>query len=270
VFKLDSNNVESVLTTFRGVLGDGGDPMGTLVRDSSGNLYGTTLNGGGPKSGTVFEVEPNDTRLGLHVFGKVSGDGVGPFAGLILDKDWNLYGATGSGGASGLGTVFKLHINPRKETILHSFTGASGDGTGPLAPVIRDAAGNLYGTTEAGGTYGGACGSPPSGGCGIVFKISSANKEVVLHRFKGADGANPTAGLVRDAAGNLYGTTYYGGSGGCQNGLFRGCGTIFKVDKSGKETLLYSFTGGSDGALPGCRLSPRYGRKFIWDRFPRR
>ncbi|HSZ01451.1 MAG TPA: choice-of-anchor tandem repeat GloVer-containing protein [Terriglobales bacterium] len=247
VFKLDATGVETVLATFSGVNGDGAGPLGTLVRDSSGNLYGTTLSGGHENSGTAFKVLPTGGKVGLHIFGKAAEDGINPYAGLVLDKKWNLYGTTTAGGRTGYGTVFKLHLIPGKETILHSFR-IAGDGATPLAPVVRDSAGNLYGTTEEAGRFGGACGTI---GCGIVFKINPVGKEEILHRFwGGADGANPQAGLVRDAAGNLYGTTTYGGGGACQNGSFMGCGTVFKLDKTGKETVLYRFTGGSDGANP--------------------
>jgi uncharacterized repeat protein (TIGR03803 family) len=250
VFKLDKNRDETVLTTFSG--GGAGNPLGTLARDSSGHLYGTTAETGINGGGTVFQVLAKGGRTALHIFDKGEmGDGTSPHAGVILDKKGNLYGTTTTGGASDFGVVFNLQIKSRKETILHSFTGEGGDGVVPVAPVIRDATGSLYGTTELGGTYGGACGSAPLGGCGIVFKINKANTETVLYRFTGgADGANPTAGLLPDAAGNLYGTTSYGGSGGCQYGSFIGCGTVFKLDKSRHETLLYTFVGGNDGAVP--------------------
>jgi uncharacterized repeat protein (TIGR03803 family) len=139
------------------------------------------------------------------------------------------------------GTVFKLSPDG-KETVLHSFTGTGGDGATPVAPLIRDAAGNLYGTTEYGGLFGGACGG---NGCGIVFKVNSAGKETVLYRFTGADGMNPWQGLIRDSAGNFYGTTIGGGD--------FGGGTVFKLDSSGRETVLHSFNPNSisgDGSFP--------------------
>ena len=122
--------------------------------------------------------------------------------------------------------------------MLHAFTGLS-DGGNPMASLIRDTAGNLYGTTNAGGTV--AC------RCGIVFKLDTTGKEGVLHKFTGADGANPQAGLVRDAAGNLYGTTVFGGH--CNF-----CGVVFKLDTTGKETVLHRFTFGADGANPQAGL----------------
>ena len=124
--------------------------------------------------------------------------------------------------------------------VLYNFTGGS-DGAYPNA-VIKDAKGNIYGTTSAGGS-GSAC----EMGCGTVFKLSSDGKETVLYSFKGgADGASPYAGAIQDAQGNLYGTTFYGGEVACSGG----CGTVFKLSKTGKETVLYRFKGGADGASP--------------------
>ena len=121
------------------------------------------------------------------------------------------------------------------ETVLYSFGGTEGDGTGPYAcTLVRDPQGNLYGTTLGGGL-----------GYGTVFKVDTAGNETVLYSFTGyPDGAGPQAGLVRDAQGNLYGTTGGGGA-------YDGPGTVFKVDTAGKETVLYSFTGtNGDGAFP--------------------
>jgi len=256
VFKLDASGVETVLTTFSGVNGDGAGPLGTLVRDSSGSLYGTTMSGGYQHSlGTVFKVLPTGGKITTHMFGKGGQlDGWQPIAGLVLDETGNLYGTTTAGGSTGYGVVYRLHIASRKETILHTFTGKRGDGIDGFGPLIRDASGNLYGTAFNGGAYGGACGSFPIG-CGIVFEMNPAGNEKVLYKFTGGtDGAYPEAGLVRDVAGNLYGTTTYGGGGACENGSLRGCGTVFKLDKTGKETVLYRFTGGTDGANPFAGL----------------
>jgi uncharacterized repeat protein (TIGR03803 family) len=159
-------------------------------------------------------------------------DGDFPFAGLVRDAGGNLYGTTTEGGTSNFGTVFKVSGNA--ETILYNFKGGT-DGETPRAPVIRDAAGNLYGTTGAGG----------SSGLGTVFKISANGTETVLHSFAGgtADGCNPYGGLLRDKAGNLYGTTNQCGA--------SDIGTIFKVKPNGKETVLHNFAGNpSDGSYP--------------------
>jgi len=151
------------------------------------------------------------------------------------------------GGGSGCGVVFKLDTTG-KEIVLHSFTGGA-DGAAPstAAGLVRDNAGNLYGTTFTGGQ--GKC---PSG-CGVIFKLSTTGKVTVLHSFTGgADGAGPEAGLVRDIVGNLYGTTSSGGNLACGGGS--GCGVVFKLDTTGKETVLHRFTGGKDGAIPAGRL----------------
>jgi uncharacterized repeat protein (TIGR03803 family) len=136
--------------------------------------------------------------------------------------------------------VFKVHIKPSRETILHSFTGTGGDGALPMAGLVRDAAGNLYGTTVEGRAYGGQCGG--FGGCGTIFKIDPTGKETVLYVFTGETDGQAPGGLLRDLAGNLYGTTAFGGAGAA--------GTVFKLDASGKKTVLYSFTGGTDGDEP--------------------
>jgi uncharacterized repeat protein (TIGR03803 family) len=151
-----------------------------------------------------------------------------------MDAAGNLYGTTFGGGSGAQGTVFKIDTS-NHETVLYSFTGGT-DGGSPTAGLIRDTAGNLYSTTAGGG----------SGDQGTVFKLDTSNHETVLYSFTGgSDGGSPQGSLVRDAAGNLYGTTSQGGI-GCAPA---GCGTVFKIDPSNNETTLYSFTGGSDGAL---------------------
>jgi len=166
--------------------------------------------------------------------------GIFPAAGLIEDEKGNFYSTTENGGTSngcvdGCGTVFKLD-KTGKETVLYSFTGGA-DGAIPIAGLIRDEAGNLYGTTDGGGASGN----------GTVFKLDANGKETVLHSFAGgADGADPHAGLIRDAAGNLYSVTVGGGT--------SNRGTVFKLDTNGQETVLYTFTGGADGGFPEDRL----------------
>jgi uncharacterized repeat protein (TIGR03803 family) len=217
--------------------------------DATGNLYGTTTNGGTiakpcpgtPGCGTVFKLDPSGTESVLHSF-QDSPDGANPFAGLIMDTAGNLYGTTTAGGISG--TVFKLGRSGT-ESVLYSFKGAP-DGGLPYAGLIMDTAGNLYGTTA----NGGVC--QFSGGCGTVFKLDPSGSESVLYSFKGPpDGAFPEAGLIMDAAGNLYGTTRLGGAFCGPEG---GCGTVFKLDPSGGESVLYSFKGSPDGANPFAGL----------------
>jgi uncharacterized repeat protein (TIGR03803 family) len=128
----------------------------------------------------------------------------------------------------------------RKFKVLHTFHGK--DGANPVGVLVRDAAGDLYGTTGVGG--GGNCSGGE--GCGTVFKMDNTGKEVWLHKFNGANGAIPVAGLLRDASGNLFGTTLEGGDTSCNPPY--GCGTVFKLDKTGKkETILHKFTGTPDG-----------------------
>jgi uncharacterized repeat protein (TIGR03803 family) len=167
---------------------------------------------------------------------------------LVRDAAGNLYGTTADGGDPncGCGTVFKLDTSG-KETVLHAFTGMQ-DGGFPNG-LVQDTAGNLYATTEVGGDPNCASGN----GCGTVFKLDPmTGTETVLYAFKGApDGDGPLAGVIRDAAGNLYGTTRNGG-----NTCFGSetCGTVFKVDTTGKETVLHAFTSRAGGEQPSTGL----------------
>jgi len=246
VYKVEISGQETVLYEFGGM--DGDAPVGNLVRDSAGNLYGTTALGGDHYLGNVFKLDSQGTLTVLYSF-TGSPDGASPWAGLVRDQAGNLYGTTVGGGggsctslqaAPGCGTVFKLDVTGH-ETILHTFTGAP-DGAQPFAPLMAGSDGNLYGVTSYGGD--GKC--PPQqylpAGCGTVFKLTRSGEYTVLYSFAGRpDGNDPSAGLVQDSAGNLYGTTYAGGTGYCNNEI--NCGTVFKVDPSGKETVLYSFAG---------------------------
>ena len=180
----------------------------------------------------------------LTVLYSFTGQGGGPTAGLVADSAGNFYGTTEYGGnpacALGCGSVFKMNAAGNVK-ILYRFTGKADGGT-PYAGLIRDAAGNLYGTTRYGGNF--VCG----GGCGTVFKIDGAGHETVLHSFTGSDGWVPQGRLVRDAAGNLYGTTYDGGDVTCNPPY--GCGAVFKIDATNHETVLYAFSGTTDGRFP--------------------
>jgi uncharacterized repeat protein (TIGR03803 family) len=212
VFKLGGPHKQTVLHSFADGR-DGSDPYSSLILDKTDNLYGTTLFGGSGY-GTVFKVTKAGKETVLHSFNGARGHA--PYAALIQDNTGNLYGTTSSGGTSDGGMVFKLS-KAGKETVLYSFTGTSGDGTYPQAALIRDAAGNLYGTTWKGAGTG--CGGI---GCGTVFKVDSTGKETVLHIFTGGtDGGGPVGGLIRDASGNLYGTASEGG--------VAGYGVVFKL-----------------------------------------
>jgi uncharacterized repeat protein (TIGR03803 family) len=245
VFKLDAAGTLTVLHTFEGP--DGAHPQTALLRDTAGNFYGTTLEGGAVNRGTVFKIDTTGKETVLHSFR--AKDGAWPFSGLIGDAQGNLYGTTefgggmtGACGTFGCGVVYQIDRSGH-ETVLYSFTGGA-DGSEGGSTLVRDGAGNLYGTTGFGGDL--SCFAPY--GCGVVFKLDSAGHETVLYSFQGQpDGWNPIAGLVRDPAGNFYGTTLRGGA--------YGAGTVFELDTTGKETVLYSFTGGSDGASPYAGLT---------------
>ena len=251
VFKLDATGKETVLYGFTGSP-DGAVPFAGLVLDAQGNLYGTTKDGGAYGSGTVFELNTTGKESVLYSFTGTGGDGAEPMAGLVQDAQGNLYGTTEDGGAYGFGTVFELNTTG-KETVLYSFCSAlnCADGIVPWAGLVRDAQGNLYGTARFGGDL--ACGATGDG-CGTVFKLDTTGNETVLHTFTGTggDGAHPFVGLVLDAQGNLYGTTFDGGDLSCDDGGSQsGCGIVFKLETTGTETVLYSFTAtGGDGAYP--------------------
>ena len=199
VFKLDPKGHETVLYSFNGG-SDGLFPYGGVVRDSGGNLYGTTQYGGSSGfAGVVFKIGSKGGETVLHSF-TGGQDGGYPEAGLILDSAGNLYGTASSGGQRYAGVVFKID-STGKETVLYNFTGGS-DGGFPQTGVVRDSAGNLFGTAN-GGT---------GQNLGVVYKVDPTGNETVLHNFTGgADGSLPFAGLTRDAAGTLFGTTYEGG-----------------------------------------------------------
>jgi uncharacterized repeat protein (TIGR03803 family) len=262
VFKLTrgSNGVwtETVLHSFAPLTHrDGGAPyaLANLVFDGAGNLYGTTTSGGKFERGTVFRLTPGSngvwTCTTLHSFAGPPHDGAQPLSGLVLDGAGNFYGTTSVGGSQNAGTVFKLSPSGSSwtETVLYSFTGDgnNGDGYAPVGGVIRDSAGNLYGTTSGGGVRGG------SQGYGTVFELSpGANggwTESVLHKFKFLEGIGPYAGLTLDKLGSLYGTT--------QNGGPQGKGTVFTLTPAGggwTTSVIHSFTGtpgdGGDPAAP--------------------
>jgi uncharacterized repeat protein (TIGR03803 family) len=239
VFKIDPSGKETVLYRFTGVNGDGMNPEQGLARDSAGNLYGATFQGGtysdGNTFGTVFRIDAAGKETVLHSFNPFAPpytDGGFPLGGsLIRDSAGNLYGTTYIGGLASVGTVYKLDTSGSL-SILYEFSGGTGDGAYPYGTLARDPAGNLYGVTYFGGTFGG----------GTVFKLDANNNETIVHSFGGSgDGAPPGGGLVRDRAGNLYGTTQFGA-----NSSF---GVVFKIDPSGKETILHTFSG-KDGNGP--------------------
>jgi len=210
VFMLSNTGVETVLHGFVSGTTDGQLPIARLLLDAAGNLYGTTCHGGTQGNGTVFKITPGGTETVMYSFAGTP-DGSCPLAGLILHAGI-FYGTTYQGGASNYGTVFKL-TKAGQETVLYSFSALHRDGHYPQAALIRDSSGNLYGTTLGGGIETKYC-HVIENGCGVIFKLSSAGKETVLHRFAGypIEGASPISDLLRDSLGNLYGTTDIGGT----------------------------------------------------------
>ena len=301
VFKVDTTGTVTVLHTFTAGA-DGAFPIGNLVLDAAGNLYGTTtISYSPPGSGTVFKLDPTGTLTVLYNF--TGGADGGQPGGLVSDPAGNLYGTASSGGitvgpycASGCGTVFKVAPSGI-ETTMYSFTGQAGDGAVPTGNLALDAAGNIYGTTCACGPPGKIFKVDPAGTETIVYsspgysgeptgdlvldaadniyfpktsgsrcttvcggsvnKLDSAGVATTLHGFAGSpDGRTPYR-LVLGQSGNVFGTTFEGGTGSCTTGnppVQVGCGTIFEIDGAGNETVLYSFTGQADGKSPTASL----------------
>jgi uncharacterized repeat protein (TIGR03803 family) len=241
-----------------------GYPNGGLLRDSAGNLYGTTSQGGKqtqPCGGTqnggcgvAFKIDPTGRKeTVLHRFTGKS-DGYAPVGPPLLDSSSNLYGATFYG-ALNWGVVYKMN-QPGKETVLYTFQGGS-DGTFPNEALIQDSTGNLYGTTFQGGDA--ACGYQGSAGCGTIYEVNPNGVETVLYAFTWeSDGAFPSSPLISDATGNLYGTTGLGGNLSIYDcGDYEGCGVVYKLSPNSNgtwtETTLYAFNY-TDGFLPWQRL----------------
>ncbi len=247
-----SSATETVLYAFgTNGSGDGSEPSGPLVIDSSGNLYGTTALGGSNNTGTVFELTAASVEHLVYSFGAQGGtDGYSPNGRLAIDASGDLLGTTSGGGSGnalnppdGSGTVFRIS-SAGAETLLHSFIqpSTSVDGGQPFSGVVLNAAGDAFGTTSAGG----------ANGTGAVYEVTAAGSESLLHSFGAlgsGDGANPYGGLIMDAAGDLFGETSSGGATG------KGC--IFEIPSGGSESVLYSFgaSGPADGSVPAGSLS---------------
>jgi len=240
VFKIDQKGHYTVLHRFAGH--DGSFPLG-LVHDRIGNLYGVTVQSDeGNCCGTVYRIDSTGKESVLHFF--AGSDGENPYGDLFLDRKGNIYGTTALGGSTGRGVVFKLNTTGQLK-VLHNFTGGADDGGNPYGGLVSDGAGNGYGTTFFGGAFD----------KGVIYKIDRSGNFTVLYSFTGgADGGNPQAGLIRGAAGNLYGTTQVGGDNGC-NGPDPGCGVVFKLDPSGTESVLHAFSDGTDGGAPAGTLT---------------
>jgi hypothetical protein len=227
---------ETVLHSFD--FKDGSQPIGGLILDSSGNLFGTTAYGGPPYppdgAGTIFALKPSPSGWEFEVLYSFPEFDGNPTATMTLDGNGNLYGTANGGGAFGYGSVFELQRPTSQEAAwnfsnLYSFT-LGQDGGFPYGGVAFDSAGNLYGPATGGGIIG-----PCQIGCGVVFKLApSAGRwtESVLYSFQGgADGINPNSTPVLDPLGNLYGTTAYGGDTNCiPFPDYSGCGTVFRIN----------------------------------------
>jgi uncharacterized repeat protein (TIGR03803 family) len=212
---------------------DGVFPTASLTLGPDGALYGTTQSGGTCAGGVVFRLSASGSAWKYDIVYNFTGqaDGGAPLSGVVFDAGGNAYGTTSFGGAQGHGTVFRL--TPRASApwtlqTLYAFAGGT-DGAIPFGALLMDQSGALYGTTSIGGHSHIGC----LQGCGTIFRLRQAAhgvwKERVLHRFLDAfgEGAEPRAGLVADPAGNLYGTTYYGGDDSVCSGM--GCGTAFEL-----------------------------------------
>jgi uncharacterized repeat protein (TIGR03803 family) len=211
-------------------------PVGGLLLDTGGNLFGTTNAGGAWNRGTIFRMGTDGSQFVL-LRELAQADGQNPQAGMILDAAGNLYGTTDGGGEFGYGVVFRIGSNGTGYTVLHSFS--RGDGSQPWAELLLDDAGGLYGTTYSGG----------QSDLGTVFALTTAGEGFrVLHHFTGgfADGARPWGGLTLGSDGALFGTTYFGGT--------RLGGTVFTMEPDGSGySLLHSFglePGDEDGVYP--------------------
>lgn len=243
---------ELVHTFYGSANGDGAEPVGPLIEDKSGSIYGTTE---AENASSVYQVASGDSYKVLLSFASCY-IACGPAAG-VLRVERQLVGTTLSGGSQqcdgGCGTVFSLAPNGTM-SVLYDFQGGS-DGAAP-GPLIEDQSGNFFGTTLAGG--GSGCNGS---GCGTVFELTPQGTETILYAFQGGDdGAVPSldAKLIEVVTGSLYGTTAEGGGSGCDG---YGCGTVFEI-AGGTETILHTFEGGNDGEDPGYMIMDAAGNFY--------
>ena len=252
----------SYLYAFTGGRSGGKSPLSGPLIAANGTLYGTTADGGAVRCpsrtpcGLVYALTPSSGGYAFSVLYRFKGgtDGATPAASLIADASGTLYGTTQLGGGNaacpnGCGTVFALSLSSKgwMERVLYTFQGGT-DGAFPTQALLIDRHGDLFGTTATGGTQG----------LGVAFELtrsSSGYTESVLHAFAGPpDGSQPSSALVEDRAGNLFGTTLFGGAGSCTlGGNPSGCGAVFELSGSGgsvSETVIYSFQGPPDGFYP--------------------
>ena len=262
----------------------GASPRGTLLRDASGSLYGAASNGGPYYNGTIFRLTPpawGQTQWTMTVLYNFTGgtDGGSPSPHLVMDESGAIYGTASSGGSwLNQGLVFKLTPPAPGYTqwhyavlhyFYHSYAYGADDGANPHAGLIMDQSGALYGVTGLGGST-----ADVYAGYGTVFRLTPLNaartawQEAVLYRFVGgADGKNPWDTLTLDAAGNLYGTTLYGGGGPC----YDGCGTLFRLSPGATseapwtKTTLFQFNGQNGGGGAAGQTSSWCFRRPLWN-----
>lgn len=247
---------ESVLYSFTSGA-DGGQPYGGVTLDEAGNIYGTTVVGGSyagcPEDGCGVAWKLTKSGSGythsvIHAFQGGEADGYGPGGPLSFDAQGNLYGMTPGGGAFGTGLIFQLAPTPAgswDETVIHHFSGGVDGGSASKARLLIDPNGDIYGVATVGGAFG----------VGTVFRLSPQAgggwSFTTLYSFQGQpDGVFPYGGLVRDAGGNFYGTTYYGGT--------QDDGVVYKLANVGgvwTETVLHHFLDGTDGSYPISALA---------------
>ncbi len=241
VYSISTTGAKKLLYRFRGRNSDdGSDPSGDLT-DVNGTLYGTTENGGKCGMGTVYRLSTTGTEKVLHSF---CGSEVNPTGGVI-DVNGTLYGSTTATTLGG--SVYRISTSGVYKVLYRFPEHSHRDGGGPIGRLLN-VNGTLYGVTAYGGSH-----CPGNAGCGTVYSVTMSGKEKVLYSFQGFDGASdgwlPLSGLI-DVNGTLYGTTVSGGQSGCTSG----CGIVYSVTTNGTETVLYRFTGGSDGGNPAASL----------------
>lgn len=241
---------ENVLWDFNCI--DGKNPYGGVTLDPAGNLYGATVAGGsggacaGDGCGTIYKLTRSGAAWSKDVLYNFTGgnDGFGPGGGVTFDNAGNLYGTTPDGGQYSSGVVYELSPSQTgqwQQTVIHAFTGGVDGSVGSLGLLLFHG-GSFYGVSELGGVHS----------AGTIFQLSPVSgggwKFSTLYAFRGEpDAAFPYGGLIADAAGSLYGTTYFGGA--------NGAGAVFKLTSTlKKEIVLYSFKGGTDGANPTSTL----------------
>jgi uncharacterized repeat protein (TIGR03803 family) len=208
VFKITASGKLATLHSFGGT--DGEYPYGALIQATNGNFYGTTEEGGTYSVGTVFEISAGGKFKSLHSFN--GSDGEYPYGAMVQASNGNIYGTTDQGGTNNIGTVFKITA-AGKLTTIHNFIANGTDGYSPYGGLMLATNGNLYGTTEEGGSFN----------AGTIFEITGGSKLSTILSFDSSDGSGPRAGLLQATTGIFYGTTYGGGT--------SGAGTVYSLSE---------------------------------------